>query len=132
MSQLISQWGQPARESFRSWLHRLVRPIRVLATVGWNIVGLVWVRLHGEADGYADSLHSAWLEPPFRIRRDSGLVEQWRSCAILDLDARYCAVGLHVKNEAAATPQIVSPRGIRILRSWCADDIFFARLGNRV
>jgi hypothetical protein len=25
MSQLISEWGQPARERFRSWLHRLVR-----------------------------------------------------------------------------------------------------------
>src|SRR6266511_5363905 len=25
MSQLATQWGQPARESFRSWLHRLVR-----------------------------------------------------------------------------------------------------------
>jgi hypothetical protein len=27
LAELISNWGQPARESFRSWIHRLVRRI---------------------------------------------------------------------------------------------------------
>ena len=48
----ISKWGQPARESFRSWLHRLVRHLVIHAVTmrEQNVRSLVLLGQRDRAD----------------------------------------------------------------------------------